>query len=274
MKSEKQTIQASLRVVLIVLLLLPAARTARAQFLDGSTGLMIAPSADMNPSGTFMITDVWLNKHYLPVDLPWQASYNSFAYSINITFWSRFEVAYICTLSNGSKLPNPPNSWYQVLKNQDRHFLAKFQLLKENEFGWKWVPSIAIGVSDPVTGAVSAEYIESMDQINGLNAYFNRFFVTISKHFDSGIGDIGLHAGYQYSLRFDWPYTGPCGGINWRPKWVQNDWVKLNLIAEYDSHVFNAGLVTSVYKDHFDLFAVWQNMQWFSFGARFKLVLF
>ena len=264
-------IKTHIKVLLVVLLLLPAFGTVRAQFLDGSSGLMLAPSADMNPSGTFMITNTWLNPNVLP-PFPW--GYYTFGYSFNITFWSRFEVAYILTLINGSKMANPPSSWWALHKNQDRHFLAKFQLLKENEFGWNWVPALAVGVSDPVTGAINGEYIGSTDYIGEGNAYFNRFFITLSKHFDFGIGDVGVHAGYQYSFRSDRPIDGPCGGINWRPKWIQNDWIKLNLIAEYDSRTFNAGLVTSIYKDHFDVMVVWENMQWFSIGARYKLVLF
>lgn len=38
------------------------------------------------------------------------------------------------------------------MKNQDRHFSAKVLALKEGEI-WKWTPSIAFGLSDPVTGA-------------------------------------------------------------------------------------------------------------------------
>ncbi|MCR4824648.1 MAG: hypothetical protein K5849_04735, partial [Bacteroidales bacterium] len=83
------------------MLLLAAAKPARAQFLDGSSGLMLAPSGDMHPSGTFMITNTWLNPNVLP-PFPW--GYYTFGYSFNITFWSRFEFAYILTLINGKKM--------------------------------------------------------------------------------------------------------------------------------------------------------------------------
>ncbi len=268
-------LKAHIKILLIVLVLLPTAGVAHAQFLNGTSGLMIAPSGDMNPSGTFMISNVWLDKHYLPPVLPWLQAYDTFGYSVSITFWSRLEIAYVLTLSNGSKLPDPPNNWYRVLNNQDRLFCAKFQLLKENEFSWNWVPAIAVGVVDPVTGGAQ-DYIGSgnLNEYSN-NGFFNRYYVVASKHIQTFLGEFGLHAGYQYSIRKqNWPYTGPCGGINWRPKWVQNDWIKLNLIGEYDSHTFNAGLIASIYKDHFDLLAVWQNMQWFSFGVRYKLVLF
>lgn len=260
-----------IKSLLAALLLVAAAAPARAQFLDGASGLMLAPSADMHPSGTFMITNTWLHPEVLP-PFPW--GYHTFGYSFNITFWSRFEFAYILTLINGSKMANPPSNWWAVMRNQDRHFFAKFLLLRENEFGLKWMPALAVGVSDPVTGAVSGEYVESLTAIDNQNGYFNRYFATLTKHFDTKIGQIGVHAGYQYSFRTDRSLTGPVGGVNWRPKWVQNDWVKLNLMAEYDSRTFNVGLVTTIYRDHFDLLVLLQDMKYFSFGVRYKLVLF
>ena len=163
-----RTFFSHIRVLIIVLLLLStAAGPARAQFLqDGASGLMLAPSADMNPSGTFMITNTFLDPHVLP-PFPW--GYDTFGYSINITFWSRFEVAYVLTLLDGKRMENPPSAWWRAQNNQDRHFYAKFLLVKENEFGWKWVPAIAAGVSDPVTGAVNGEYIGSTDMIDFLS---------------------------------------------------------------------------------------------------------
>lgn len=259
--------------LLVALLLICAAGTARAQFLDSSSGLMLAPSGDMNPSGTFMLTNSWLNPNVLP-PFPW--GYHTFGYGFNITFWSRFEFAYVLTLIDGSKMADPPTNWWRVMKNQDRHFYAKIQLLKEGEFGQNWIPGLAIGVSDPVTGAVNGEYSRSWEGINDQNGYFNRFFVAASKHFSTPIGEIGAHIGYQTSLRTDRPVKGLCGGINFRPgwKWINNDWIKFNIIGEYDSRTFNAGLVTTLYKDHFDVLVMWQNLQWFSVSARFKIVLF
>ncbi len=268
-----RTFFSHIRVLIIVLLLLStAAGPARAQFLqDGASGLMLAPSADMNPSGTFMITNTFLDPHVLP-PFPW--GYDTFGYSINITFWSRFEVSYVLTLMDGKRMENPPNAWWRAQNNQDRHFYAKFLLVKENEFGWKWVPAIAAGVSDPVTGAVNGEYFGSTDKIDNQNGYFNRFFVSASKHFNTPVGDIGTHIGYQYSFRTDRPVKGLCGGVNWRPKWLQSEMASLNLIGEYDSRTWNAGMVFTFYKNHFDLMFMLQNMQWVSWGFRYKIVLF
>ena len=38
---------------------------ARGQFADSSTGLLQMPTAEMQPDGTFMITNNYLNKHSL-----------------------------------------------------------------------------------------------------------------------------------------------------------------------------------------------------------------
>lgn len=256
--------------LLVALLLICAAGTARAQFLDSSSGLMQAPTAEMNPSGTFMITNNWMDPHTLP-DFPW--GYRTFQYGFDITFWSRLEVAYVMTLIDGSKIANPPSTYWRVMKNQDRHFYAKLLLLKEGEFGWKWLPALAVGISDPTTGGTAGDYGELPVGQYG-NGYFNRMYAVLTKHFNTPIGEIGLHAGYQYNVRQDYALNGPCAGLNWRPKWIQNKWIRLNLMAEYDARTFNVGLVTSIYKDHFDLMVEWQNLKWFSFGARYKLVLF
>ena len=59
------------------------------QFADCSTGLLQAPTAEMQPDGTFMITNNWLNQNALPSS-GW--SYSTFQYGINITFWERIEI--------------------------------------------------------------------------------------------------------------------------------------------------------------------------------------
>lgn len=261
--------------LIAALMLAMTATPGRAQFLDSASGLLQAPSAEMNPSGTFMITNNWMDKHTLAA-FPW--GYRTFQYGFDITFWSRFEFAYVMTIIDGSKMPDddpndPLEPYWKIMFNQDRHFYAKIQLLKENEFGWKWVPSIAVGVSDPTTGGISGDYWDRNVKYGG-NGYFNRYYAVATKHFNTKIGEIGVHFGYQYNQRLDYHLNGPCGGLNWRPKWVQNDWVRLNLIAEYDARTFNLGMVASIYKDHFDLMFEWQNLQWISFGIRYKLVLY
>ena len=52
------------RIIIGVALLLSVV-SARAQFLDSTTGLLQMPTAVMNREGTFMITTNYLNQHTL-----------------------------------------------------------------------------------------------------------------------------------------------------------------------------------------------------------------
>ena len=108
------------RIIIGVALLLSVA-SARAQFLDGTTGLLQMPTAVMNREGTFMITTNYLNQHTLS---PRNWDYNTFGYGFNVALWDRVEVAYTCVLMHGTSYydtqPDVPAHWV----NQDRHFLG------------------------------------------------------------------------------------------------------------------------------------------------------
>ena len=95
-----------------------------------------------------------------------------------------------------------PNGTYRekIMKNQNRHFFAKVLALKEGEI-WKWAPSIAFGLSDPVTGA--GEYIGSDVSRDRGNGFFNRYYAVVTKHIETPWGVVGGHFEYQYSRRTD-----------------------------------------------------------------------
>lgn len=246
--------------------------SANAQFTDSGTGLLSAPSADMNQAGTFTITNNYLNEHLLPRN-GWD--YSTFGYGFGITFWSRLEVNYVCTLIWGDWSPHAqgPNGTYRekIMKNQDRHFSAKVLALKEGEI-WKWTPSIAFGVSDPVTSA-GGNYIEGGQNISGSNGFFNRFYAVATKHFDTPWGVVGGHLGYQYSKRVDWNRKGVIAAVDWRPVWIQNRWFSPKFVLEYDANTVNFGFLSSIWDDRFEAMFCLQNFQWVSFGLRFKLRL-
>ncbi len=67
------------KVIIVLTVLLLGSGIARAQFTDGSTGLLQMPTADMQDDGTFMITNTFLNKHSLPSSV-W--GYKPFSYGI------------------------------------------------------------------------------------------------------------------------------------------------------------------------------------------------
>lgn len=241
---------------------------SRGQFWDSSTGLLQCPSADMNPSGTFMITNNFLNEHSLSP----RWGYNTFGYGFNITFWQRLEVGYVCAIFDGKRHPNPGYK-DSIMFNQDRHFTAKFLLLKEGDFGKGWIPALAIGVSDPVTGSGTGEYIGSDVDGSAGNGYFNRYYVVASKHFNTSAGPLGTHLGYQFNRRYDIPINGPCVAIDWIPVWLNKPNFSLKAIAEYDSRSFNLGFIASIWQDRFEAMFELMAMKWVNFGLRYKLVL-
>jgi len=229
------------------------------------------PSAEFEEDATFMITNNYLNKQFLPPykSYEWDRK-GTFGYSLSITLWGRLEVAYVCTfIDSHSQRPGVHTI------NQDRHFAVRAGLTKDGEWGQKWLPAIAIGISDPVTGAGGGNYIGSNVSGSG-NGFFNRFYVTMSKEFKTSCGDVSGYLGYQYSLRTDGMPTGPQVAITWEPKWLNNpEWFMNNFRAtlEYDARYVNLGINASIWKNRFEIMAMLMNMQYPMIGARFKLAL-
>ena len=236
-----------------------------AQFTNGVTGLLHMPNAEMQADGTFVFGGNFLNKHNLPNDNWW--GYNSYNYFINITFFSRLEIAYVCTLVQGKKNGyHWPEFTYGKFVNQDRHFAARLQLVKEGEW-WKYLPSIVVGVNDPTTGG-SFDYTDfSVD--GSSNGYFNRWYIAATKHFQTTYGELGVHAAYLYNKRTDYPLNGPAFGLNFRPNFHRN----LNLIAEYDAKTINVGATYSLWADHFNFLVELQEGKYLSAGLVYKVNL-
>lgn len=236
-----------------------------AQLTDGMTGLLHMPNAEMQKDATFMMGGNLLNKHNIP-SKSWWGNYNTYNYYVNITFFDRVELAYICTLVQGKPNGFWPESTYGKFCNQDRHFAGKIQLVKEGEW-WKHMPAIAVGVSDPTTGGGS-EYAD-MSVAGSGNGFFNRWFAAMTKHFDVKVGELGIHATYLYNKRTDYPLNGPAFGLNFRPHIHRN----LNVIAEYDAKTINVGAIYSLWADHFNVLFELQEGKYISAGLTYKVIL-
>ena len=249
-------------------LLLVTSISARAQFLDSTTGLLQMPTAVMNPEGTFMITNNFLNQHATPD----RWDYNTFGYGFSVALWNRVEVAYVCALMHGIRYyeaqPDTPVHWV----NQDRHFSAKLLVLREGDFGKDWMPALAIGVSDPVS-AIDGKHDYTGGVGSSGNGYFNRYYAVATKHFNTNWGEVGTHLGYQFNRRKDYPINAPCAGVDWKPTWIQTDWLSMDLIAEFDSRTFNVGFIAALWNDHLEAMFDLQALKWVSFGLRFKMHL-
>lgn len=241
----------------------------KAQLTDGMTGLLHMVNAEVQKDGTFMLGGNMLNKQNIPSPQWWitkTGHYNTYNYYINLSLFNRIEIAYICTLVKGR--PNWPSITWNKFVNQDRHFAGKIQLVKEGEW-WSHMPAIAIGVSDPTTGAQSDGYYYGGVSGNG-NGFFNRWFAAMSKHFQiKGAGELGVHATYLYNKRTDYPLNGPALGVNFRPDFHQN----LNLIAEYDAKTINVGATYSLWADHFNFLFELQEGKYISAGLVYKVNL-
>lgn len=251
------------RAVLVVAIAVLSALTSRAQFTDCGTGLLQMPTAEMQDDGTFMITNLFLNKHSLPTR-GW--NYNTFQYGIYISFWKRVEIGYVCTIFNGAWDPRPNKTHRQeIMRNQDRHLSAKVLLVNEGDFGIEWLPAFALGVCDIDKGMFR----------NRANGYFTRFYAVASKSFRTEWGGIVGHLGYQYSFRSDYPMNAPCAGVSWQPIWLQNKGIvdHVNVIAEFDARTVNIGFIASVWDNRFEAMFELQNFQWVNFGLRYKLRL-
>lgn len=236
-----------------------------AQFTNGVTGLLHMPNAEMQTDGTFVLGGNFLNKHNLPNDNWW--GYDSYNYFINITFFSRLEIAYICTLVQGKNNGyHWPEFTYGKFVNQDRHFAGRLQVVKEGEW-WKHMPSIVLGVNDPTTGG-SFDYTDLSVDGSG-NGYFNRWYIAATKHFDISYGELGIHAAYLYNKRTDYPLNGPAFGLNFRPNFHKN----LNIIAEYDAKTINVGATYSLWADHFNFLFELQEGKYISAGLVYKVNL-
>ena len=243
--------------------------SAFGQFWDSATGLLQCPSADMNKDGTFMITNNFMNKHSIS---DWYWGYHTFEYGFNVSFWNRLEIGYVCVIIDGKKNPAPQSDWYSAMFNQDRHFTAKVLLFREADFGVSWLPALAVGLSDPTTHVGGKSY--SGESVTGDgNGFFNRYYAVATKHFNTKVGIVGAHLGYQYNLRTDLPMNGPCVAVDWVPVWLNNPNYTLKAIAEYDSRTFNIGFIASFWDDRFEAMFELMAMKWVNFGVRYKLVL-
>ena len=237
-----------------------------AQLTDGMTGLLHMVNAEVQKDGTFMLGGNMLHKNNLPSKSQW-GTYNSYNYYLNVTLFNRIEISYICTLVQGKPNGFWPESTYGKFTNQDRHFAGKLQLIKEGEW-WKHMPALAVGVSDPTTGGSAGDYL-NWDSDNTGNAFFHRYFIAVTKHFNTKYGELGLHATYLKNKRTDYPLNGLGWGVNFRPNFHKN----LNLIVEHDTKTLNVGALYSLWANHFNFLFELQEGKYISCGLVYKVNL-
>ena len=245
-----------LKRILISCLFVCCTSVLSAQLTYGVTGLLHAPSAEMQEDKTVMLGANFLNKEITPPT--WY--YHTYNYYLNVTFFPWLEVAYTCTLFKAEALGLGPYG-YSGFTNQDRYFSVRVRLLKEGQF-WKYTPAVVVGTSDPFTS--SGDVVASTSG----NGYFSRFYLVATKHFLIGREDIGVHLSYLYNRRREYKLNGIAAGITYDPSFAPG----LRVIAEYDSKDFALG-ATYLLFNHLHAQEKKKKKKYFTGGLMFRYCL-
>ena len=254
------------------LLMVAGLQHTRAQYVYGTTGLLHAPSADMQRDKTFLCGFSYLQVAATPKH--W--NYDTWNYYINITLFPWLEVGYTCTLH---KIGLPQYGYSYKFRNQDRQFSARLRVWKE---GWwkEWTPQIVLGLDDPTSHADHGGGELVSGNTSGSNNYATRYYLAVTKHLDvQNIGEWGIHAAFVYgNAKGIEHYKRPSFGTNFRFQLLGDQPLikvvnNLNLMAEYDARTVNIGAHYQLWKDHINLIAELNNGKYFSGGIYFKIHL-
>lgn len=241
----------------IATLLISVSSMLSAQLTYGTTGLLHAPSAEMQKDKTVMLGGNFMNKEITPPT--WY--YHTYNYFLNVTILPWMEVAYTCTLFKAEALGLKPYG-YSGFTNQDRYFSIRLRALKEGQF-WRYMPAIVFGTSDPFTSSGGG----SVGSTEG-NGYYSRFYAAATKHISIGKEEIGVHLSYLYNKRKEYKLNGIAASISYNPTFVP----ELRMIAEYDSKDFALGATYLLLK-HLHIQVELQKMKYFTGGLCFQFRL-
>jgi hypothetical protein len=221
-----------------VLFILVLPFSVYSQTLNGTTGLLNIPSADMQADGTFI-----MGTNYLPeINQPrWR--YDTGNYYFNLTFMPFLEVAYKCTL-----IKTLSTGHYT---QQDRSINLRMQLMKEKEY----LPAVVVGVHDIYTHTDK-------------NQYFGASYIVLTKHVEIHNNILGITSGYGAKLLRNNEFVGLFGGLSFAPAVFK----PITLMGEYDSNGLNLGGSLLIFK-HLYLFSMAQHIKYFSGGIAYRFYL-
>lgn len=267
----------------LFILLCCASMELFAQHIYGTTGLLHAPTAEMQKDKTIMIGGSMIDHNTYRSNY-WKGSreYTPYTYNyyLNITIFPWLEVAYTCTLVKGAHGSSywPKQTWGKSV-NQDRSFHFRLRAWKEG--WWKaWTPQIVLGANDPGSYESSGGGNIVFDNADENTNQLTRFYIAATKHFTfQQWGTLGVHASViQFDgldLDNDHGFTL---GANFRFN-RQGDgfWTKalngLNLMGEYYDGVVNVGGNYAVWKDRINLTASLYDGRYWSAGLYFRVCL-
>ena len=253
------------------------------QHAYGTTGLLYAPTAEMQKDKTFMAGGSMVD-HNTYRSSAWKNSSEykpyTFNYYLNVTIFPWLEVAYTCTLFKGVHGSGywPPQTWGKFV-NQDRSFHFRLRAWKEG--WWKpWTPQIVLGANDPGSHEQTGGGNIVFDNVGENTNHLTRFYLATTKHLTfQQWGILGVHASViQFDgLDFDNDH-GVTVGVNYRfQRPADSFWNKalngLNLMGEYYDGVWNVGANYSAWKDRINVVAALYDGRYWSVGMYFKVCL-
>lgn len=261
------------------------------QALRGTTGLLHAPTAEMQRDKTFMLGGNYLDKRPMPGHFHSRDVDYTFNYYLNITIFPWLEVGYTCTLVHADKGSTYfPSSVWGKFSNQDRAFNARLRLWKEG--WWKpWTPQIVLGADDPGTHSSYGGGSITSGGDTGNNNYLTRYYLAATKHLSfHNVGELGIHAAFIIgNAMSDVHYKRPSLGANFRfalpaeESWVNKALNGLNLMAEVcpghtsdlrsAAYNWNIGGEYHIWKDYINLVAELNDGKYFSGGIYFRVHL-
>ena len=266
--------------IIYFLLLLVMGGKIHAQAMYGTTGLLHAPTAEMQKDKTILIGGSMIDQNIYRSGY-WNShkEYNPYTYNyyLNITFFPWLEVAYTCTLVKG--VPGWPQQTLGKFVNQDRSFHFRLRAWKEG--WWKlWTPQIVLGANDPGSHSDHGGGNITFDNADENTNHLTRFYLAATKHFTfQRWGMLGVHASViQFDgLDFDNDH-GFALGANFRfNRQGDSFWTKalngLNLMGEYYDGVVNVGGNYAVWKDRINLTASLYDGKYWSVGLYFRVCL-
>ena len=266
--------------IIYFLLLLVMGGKIHAQAMYGTTGLLHAPTAEMQKDKTILIGGSMIDQNIYRSGY-WNShkEYNPYTYNyyLNITFFPWLEVAYTCTLVKG--VPGWPQQTLGKFVNQDRSFHFRLRAWKEG--WWKlWTPQIVLGANDPGSHESSGGGSITFDNADENTNHLTRFYLAATKHFTfQQWGTLGVHASViQFDgLDLDNDH-GITVGVNYRFKRPQDGfWNKafngLNVMGEYYDSMWSVGANYSIWKDRINVVAALYDGQYWSVGMYFKVCL-
>ena len=181
--------------IIYFLLLLVMGGKIHAQAMYGTTGLLHAPTAEMQKDKTILIGGSMIDQNIYRSGY-WNShkEYNPYTYNyyLNITFFPWLEVAYTCTLVKG--VPGWPQQTLGKFVNQDRSFHFRLRAWKEG--WWKlWTPQIVLGANDPGSHSDHGGGNITFDNADENTNHLTRFYLAATKHFIfQRWGTLGVHA--------------------------------------------------------------------------------